>query len=369
MIIIKNTLVVVLLFMLIFGFRLPIIYNSAVFVFLISIVVIFFHQPSFSILQKLAKRRYVLRILLLFILIYVISLLISIFHGTYDITMSNKFIGLFATVIISLFVYSSIYISLKDKNDLIKFIILVFVVQSFIQIISLLSPEFLSIIRQFQDARSSEIGTSDYYHGIRALSLSTELFFGLSGAYGLVLIFFMKYMLDTSSFNNKNIFLFFIISTSMFFVGRTVAIGLAFALLYFVFYKGHIFKLRIMIKIIVFLALALVIIFNMLSTNLQFLITDTVLPTVFDFSSSGQGPRSLHTLNNMLSFEISEKTILLGDGFYTTNGSYYMTIDSGYYRQILFGGIIYLLLNFIYFIIYFAYGKYLIFSSKNDLIF
>jgi cbb3-type cytochrome oxidase subunit 3 len=368
MAIIKKTFAVVLLFMLIFGFRLPVIYNSAILVFFISIIIIASSQQSFSILQKIIKMEYVARILLAFIIIYIVSLNISIYHSTYDTTMANKFIGSFSTIVITLFFYSAVYSNLKDKNDMTKFIILAFVVQSFIQLFSLLSPEFLSVIRLFQDAHSANLMAEDsFYHGIRGLALSTELFFGLSGAYGLVLMFFMKYMLDTKTYNIRNIYLYFLILTSAFFVGRTVAVGFSFAILYFILYKGDIFKFKIIIKTILFLLLALFIMFNLLSVNLQLLITDAILPAVFDFSSKGQGQSSLRVLFESMSIiTINENTILIGDGYYTKNGHYYMVVDSGYYRQILFGGIIYLLLNFIYFITYFMYGKGLQFLSKYE---
>lgn len=55
-----------------------------------------------------------------------------------------------------------------------------------------------------------------------------------------------------------------------------------------------------------------------------------------------QSSSSDNLINNMLIFP-SDKQILVGDGIYTNDDkSYYMHTDSGYLRQIFYGGILYL---------------------------
>lgn len=361
----KAFFAIVLLFMLIFGFRLPIIYNSAILALFISIFIIFFSKKlRFKILQ-LIKSRYIIRIFALLILLFSVSTLIPIFHNTYDFTTLKGLFGIFVTLMITFFVYVSISNRLNNKTDILKYIIIVFFIQSLIQVLALMSPSFLSMIQYFQPQNAIEIAGSDYYQGLRGLSLSTEQFFGLSGAYGLIIILYVKFMLDERRITTLNLIILLILLTSAFFVGRTVVIGLLFAILYFILYQGNANKLKFIYKISMIIIIFSFIIFNLLTSELQSLIIDVILPQVFDSSSSSKANNSLSRLYEMLSISIDEMTYIIGDGYYMKDGHYYMHTDSGYLRQLLYGGIFFILLNFIYQISYFSYGK-LYFISKRE---
>lgn len=365
MALIKNSFSIILLFMLIFGFRLPIVYNSAILVLFISIFIIFFSKKLRLKMAYLIKSRYLIRIFSSLTLLFIVSVLIPIFHNSNDFTILKGLFGILLTLMITLFVYVSISSRLNKKTDIIKYIIIVFFIQSLIQILALVSPSFLSIIQYFQPQNVIEIAGSNYYQGLRGLSLSTEQFFGLSTAYGLVIIFYTKYILDERKMNVPNIMIILILLTSAFFVGRTVVIGLSFSILYFIFYAGNVHKLKFIYKIFMMIVMFSVIIFNLLNNELQQFIVDIILPQVFDIYSNSKANSSLSRLYEMLSISINEMTFILGDGLYMKNGHYYMHTDSGYFRQLLYGGMFFVLLNFIYQIFYFLYGK-LYFTTRRE---
>ena len=362
----KVFVMLILLFILIFGFRLPLIYNSAVLAFFLSLFFIFLSERRFCIFKSIFKLKYINFIFLYTLFIVLVSLIIIIFHQTYDMTYTKKYIGYGATLLITIFIYIVIYPNLKNKTDILKYIVYAFIAQSIIQIIALLNPSFLSFIQLFQDVNAIQISTNSYYQGIRGLSLSSELFFGLSGAYGLACIFFMKYILDNKTLNIFNIFLFLLLVLSAFFVGRTVLIGLLFSLLYYILYRGNMIKIKYIIKVFIVIITFLFVGYNSLTPNTKSLVDNVILPQVFDTSESGKGARSLSALSKMLSIPISEKTLLVGDGRYTLNGAYYKKTDSGYMRQVLYGGIFFVILNFLYLLSYFRLGKNVYFKSNIE---
>lgn len=364
MALIKDVFSIIILFMLIFGFRLPVIYNSAILAFFLSIFIIFFSKNIKHKIKKTIRSKYLIRIFSSLILLLIVSVLIPIFHNTNDFTILKGLFSIFLTLIITIFVYIAISSRLYKKTTIIIFIVIAFFLQSLIQILALVIPSFLTIVQYFQPQNAIEIATSNYYQGIRGLSLSTEQFFGLSIAYGLIIIFHTKYILDEKKINTVNIIIMLILLTSAFFVGRTVVIGLLFSILYFIFYAGNVYRLKLTYKLFMIIMLNYII-FNFLNSESKQFIINIIFPQVFDISSNNKTDNSLSRLYEMLSISMNDKTLIIGDGFYTKDGHYYMRTDSGYFRQLLYGGVFFVLINFIYQIFYFSYGKIYFFSKKE----
>jgi hypothetical protein len=148
-----------------------------------------------------------------------------------------------------------------------------------------------------------------------------------------------------------------------FFTGRTFFVGLGVGLL--MCYLCNIpkkIKLNYTLKcVIVFISLLLIII-SLLPEELYNHVLDLiwyVFEAAFNYAEYGTlSTSSSDTLMDDMYFPISLSTFFFGDGLYTeSDGAYYMHTDSGYMRNVLFGGIPYLLLCI-------AIDYYILFSSS-----
>lgn len=365
----KIFLNVILIFLLLFSFRLPMLFNSTILAFFISIPIIL-KSKDLLLFYHLFISRYMFRIFIVFILVIITSLLPAIFHLTYDITILNKFIGSGATIAISIFIFATMFNDLKDKNTIIKYFVFVFLLQSIIQIFGLVNPTFLSFIQTFQDPNAREV--AEFYQGMRGLALSSDIFFGLSGAYGLIYLLYTAYLIDKENTTYLDFFIFLFLIIGSFFVGKTALIGLIISFLYLLFSK---IRIRNKIKIVIISFFTIVIssfiLYSMLSDGLQDIITEQLLPQAFDIfynyiDTGNYNNYSTTRLTEMLAVPISLENYLIGSGYYTVDGHYYLHTDSGYIRQILYGGILYMLIILIYQKVFLLDLYWLSFENKKE---
>lgn len=222
----------------------------------------------------------------------------------------------------------------------------VFILQSFIIFAAFLNPTVLDIVRGFQF--EGIIDTADRYlnNGIfRGLALSGDQFFGLSASFGLISIIVVKLYLDTSQ--SLWIVLYLILFAANMFVGRTGFVGFAFAFCYLLISdtKG---KLKLIVRVVLFIILALFCIYVFLPPAIKDILDESVFAFAFqlfyNYENSGSfSTSSTDTLLDMWEIDISFLTALIGDGrFVNADGSYYGHVDVGFLRQLLYGGILYL---------------------------
>lgn len=357
----KNIFAIILVFLLVFSFRIPLILNGAILAFIFSIFKILTNRKSQQILSFCFRSKYVVRILIGCVGLSLISFFPSVFHETYDFSVLNRFVGLISTLFFVIFVYSAIFPYLTTKLSLQKIIFIVFGLQSVIQIIAFKSPSFLSIIQLFQDARSIEIGRGEYYKGVRGLALSTELFFGLSCAYGLVYIQYIQYMFEKRRLLISDIGMFLLLIFGTFFVGRSGLLGLVFGFSYILLSNKQSLREVVYRYFKFFIGVVLLLSLSFLVLNESYIrsINDVILPEAFEFIYNYMDNGKLSTsstdgLLEMLQVPIDNQTFLIGQGKYEENGKYYMETDSGYLRQILYGGIGYVFCFMIYQLFFFV---------------
>ncbi|WP_435682129.1 hypothetical protein [Nonlabens sp.] len=264
-----------------------------------------------------------------------------------------------------LFIFSTIvifYASLDEedaKGKAHKYLIYAFVLQSLIIVGAYVSSSVEAFVRSFQDERTQTLG-SETYSGFRALSLSAGQFFWTAGAYTMIIVIAFYEFFLKRSVTLLSIGAFLLIIVGSFFTGRTIFLGIAFALI--------LFLSKIQIKNIVAGLLAMVLLLFMLyllvpDSFYQSSLAKWLLEFYYNYEESGSlSTRSTDALFYEMYFVPDLKTILIGDGMWTVpNGdrmSYYMSTDSGYMRVLLYYG-------FLGVIAYFAFAKFTNYHFKE----
>lgn len=359
--------------------------NTTILVGILFGIKIFINKKYLNTLKKILSQRSVFKVYVGLILIILISIAIPTFHSTYDFSLVKTLINQFICITIGIMLFG--YYKEKNKQEnIIDDIVTAFIIQSLIQLICLISPSINSILNYFRS--DNTILIMQKYSGIRGLSISGSSFFGLAIGYGVAyVLFFTNYIKNKEMGKINKIISFLLLLFGGASAGRTSLIGIILGINLFIYdkikYDGGSIKYKRFIKIspkkIVFNILLVIFMIcgiKYLQINQNKLQINSINQKVHYFLNY-----SLEFLNNFLEkgdftttstsklfnnmyFKIPLRTYLLGDGYYTNiDGSYYMYTDAGYMRNLLYGGIMWLIFLFCYQILFFSWKKrYLIFN-------
>ncbi len=359
---------IILLFCIVFGFPIPYIYNSTVLAGILTLAIFSFKKHSLNNFLIIIKSSYIFYLFLLLFIIIVLSLLWPILHQTYDFTIIKTLVNQIVSLFILIIFYSTFYSTSNSPVEIMNDLINIFLIQTFIQIIAFLSPTAKEVVGIFQN--KSTIDIANKYEGLRGLALSGGQFFCLSFNYGLIYIIFINYFRVTKQNSIVAITKFIFLIAGTFFAGRTGFIGLLFAIMFLIVSGSNIFKnILLLLKLLAAGTIILTVIFLLLPDTTA-LFVKKVFPFAFEyfyhFQKSGNlSTTSTHDLFSKMYFPINPFTFLFGDAKYSgLNNHYYMKTDAGYMRQILFYGIIGVLMFIIYQIVMF-YKPYKI--SKTEI--
>ncbi|TWF44333.1 hypothetical protein FHW36_101253 [Chitinophaga polysaccharea] len=378
----KHSYNVLLVFLVIFNFKIPVIQYSAVFACMLSTVTYARHPKYIAVLKKTASKKYIAAVPLTLLGLILLLPLSPILHQTYDFAILKPYFLQLILICITIYILPILIINAEENIFLyfLKIIVTVFFIQSLIEIFAFMLPPFANLVHFFQKSEIAEMNMG----GLRALALTGNPFFSLSASFGLLYIILFKYFQEQGHriFSLSNVGVFAVCVIGTFFAGRTGFIGILFGLALLIFSARSIyFKLGSIVKIFSILTIAIGIIILLLPAEIYDLVVDKLLPFAFEFVYSYiEGgtvtTTSTDALSNMY-FPISIQTFILGDGRYMDfNGSgYYMSTDAGYMRQILFFGVFGILAMFIYQMVYFvkpvlvALNRRLLSQRYNDLLF
>jgi len=340
---------------------LPFHLSSARLVYLLIFPFFLLNKEWQSSSIKLMKNKKVVVIFsgLTFIVSY--TLLVSTFYNTYDYSIVSPFVNqiiafMFGIIIFSLF-------KLKNKiNDIPKYLIYIFIIQSLIQFFSFISPYFREIFNILRPDHIIKI--AEKYNFMRGLAISGGNFFGLGVSFGLIFIIYSYFWKDI--FKKASVlkylslvFLFFGAMSA----ARSSLAGIGIAVFYLLINKikkldlkfNSIIKLNL-INLSLIIILIITVLFTIYLIDLSFIadrfqnMSKFAFEFVYNFINEGEfSTSSTDVLFNRMYFEVSLKTFFIGDGFYTgPDGSYYMHTDAGYMRNILYFGVIGLIILLIY---------------------
>jgi len=339
-------ILLVLLFLIIYGLRLPVIYNSVTLVSMLLCIGLLFHRKARSRVHILVKDKVVGIVFLILICLLSWTIILPTLSGTNDYTLIRPFIGViicFLTCFLWIIYY---YAKNKDINQFLRSFVIVNVIQCIIMMLAFFSLEVREFIQIFQDPAVVEIG--GFYSGIRGLALTPNAYFGLSYILAVaMLINNYLYFYDTSKRWSYVIF-FVILFIGAMSAGRTAILGSVLSVFLLIYLSVVERKMDLLLKYIfkIMLIVFLIVISVSSFTPSQYLelISDRVLPFAFEFYYGYMENGTFQTASTddlqHMYYAIKWGTFFIGDGIWTVeNGLYYGNTDAGYMRNILFMGI------------------------------
>ena len=341
---------VVILFLIIFSFRIPVLYNTTFLSILLSTCYylytrraipfdFFWHKYNFIVLGGL-------------LVTCVICLGITIFHHQYDIVMLK--VLLVQLSMLGALVYALPILIPKGEEGIAfersaLIICYTFALQGIIQLSGFFIPswgEFLVEMKGEGVAKQVLTGYENLY--FRGYALTGSPFFELPSAFGVAFILFFRLLLVRGysffpGYISYIIFILFFLGSM--FSGRTAFVGLAIALIMCVCILKN--PGRIVLSVLKNMAVVIffaILLFQFLPKEIKLQIEEDVLPFAFEFYYNYTEKGELKTASSdvMLNahyFLPKEETLLIGDGRYMNKtGNNYMYTDAGYMRAVLYGG-------------------------------
>lgn len=331
---------VIILFMLLYSFKIPLIYNSIFFAFVLSIF--FASDGCLSELTMFLKVKNNFVYVFVFSLPFIYYLSLTTFTNEYDYTLINIFIGSLLYYALTIFIVCAVF-SKSSLDEFNNILIIVIALQAAIILFSFSFPAFQQLLDIFRTNESIEISQRYYGGGIRGLALSGSQFFGLSSL--LAVIVFVSAILEYESKKRVWVYLMLIICSIVFMsVGRTAIIGIIFFQLYAILSLKQFVKYSLTL-----LAILPATIFAVLSalSNVDASISQKInnfTSFAFEMFYNYMGGDNLSTSStdklDAMYYVLNTKTFLFGDGLYTNiDGSYYGLTDAGYMRHALAFGV------------------------------
>lgn len=231
----------------------------------------------------------------------------------------------------------------------------IFVIQTFIEIVACMNPStvgaFVRVFNRFDPEKVTGIGSS-----VRGYALSAATTYHLSLVYGVAFIIYIKRLIEKDRITFSKLVQGCLVVIGIFFAGRTGFVGVGIACLYFMlsFRVSAKQKISAIIKFSVLLAFVISCFFAIAPKGLKTMVIDNLIPYAFEFvyqklDSGKAQTASTNQLKNMWATDFDTKELVIGSGKYTdTDGKYYMHVDPGVLRHLLYGGIIFYILLLLY---------------------
>lgn len=336
-----------LVFCYIFSFPIISVVDSTILVGIVLFIFFLIHPKFRERLYKIFKSRKLIECFLVSMFICIWSLFCLVLNGSSDFSFLVTFFHLIVSLIIGIIMVAYLW---EIRFNFINLIIIAFLLQTIIQWICFFSENFFMMTAMFRP--ESSIQNYIKYTGIRGLAISGTGFFGIASAYGLAVIL---YVTDYNTLFKKSLLKiigYFFLCSGVFFAGRTGYIGIFFSVFYLCLKKHkEVIPYKSFIRFFVLLFFLLLCIVLILRTRniegFEILYNYTFEPLINLFNGNGFSATSLDSLSNMY-IDIPLKTFFIGDGLYEVNGGYYMSTDVGYFRPVLFSGLIGLLSLFLF---------------------
>jgi hypothetical protein len=233
--------------------------------------------------------------------------------------------------------------------------------------------DFLSSLRP-----ESMIGTLEEAP-FRFYCLSGNSFFDLPAGFGLSIILFFRILFIQEQNYFRGIWkliVFFLLFVGCTFIGRTSFVGFSLALLLVLLMSSEpAVKLMQGIRSLAAISLFVYLFLFTIGSGQRKYLEDHIFPFAFEFFYNYNETKRLSTASSdaleTMYYPLSDQTLKEGDAKYQSGDVFYGHTDAGYMRNLLFGGIPYLLMLVIYQSLFFfsplrlGYHR-LIHEDRND---
>lgn len=277
------------------------------------------------------------------------SILPLLINGTTEKGVIFQYIKALILFVFGLSIYNLFYHHAEGKTQFIRDLKIGIGVQSAVGFLGLLGIPFMIELALSTNAILPRFYGSEQEY--RLYNITSIAFFQLSLFYVMLLHFLLAYNENQNSMSSIFVFLLLCIGLIS---GRTFLFLSAISILVY-------FKWRYIPALIAFAVLCIILALNF-SDNKYVLHALEPLINILKLINLGQGLNDLSQISSSSENLVKNhlympqlKQILMGDGYYyTADGRYYGATDSGFIRQVLYGGVSYLLICFL-FTAYFVY--------------
>jgi len=361
---------VFVVFLIIFNWRIPVLYNSVAVAMLLLIVYYLYNKAAIPVTYFF--QRHNATILIATIALGVIVFAIPVFHGTEVLSGLEKrvwvqFMMLAAMILaIPLLIEGAEDVAFEKISAI---ICCAFALQGLIHLTGfLVAPigDFLFEMKpeSLQAAVSNPMLSLSRF---RTYALTGSIFFELPAAYGIACILFFRLSLTQEQqyiTGWQQYAILFLILGGIILSGRTGFVGLGIGVCFWILFSYQRiiqFFARNVWKIILIVSIILIVFNFLLSSKQRDALIEEVFPYAFEAYYNWRDAGKFTTNSTDLNFSeefyyyLRDETLLVGQGLERdelhTVG--YQSTDAGYMRSILFGGIPFLICLIIYQSLYF----------------
>ena len=355
---------VIILFMIVFNFRMPYVYNSVV---LADIFVVFYYLfERKSIPTTYFYLRFNVIILIGTIILTLINIAFTVFHGQYYFLYTKR-------LVLEFFMLSSFILALPifiedGENEAYEkmsvIICYAFALQGLIHLTGYLYKPFGEFLYDLKGPEFKDYIESNYIDKFRGYALTGSIFFELPAAYGVACIMFFRLQLMEGQkylTGLKAYVVLFLLVAGISLSGRTGFMGAFMGLFFFLFYSFHKFSswVKNTWKMVTAVILALVFFYFLISPEQRSSLSDEVFPFAFEayYNWRDKGTLSTGSSDELIHghyYSIKDETLFVGHGAPGGVGNSYQSTDAGYMNAVIFGGITYILCLSIYQFLYCA---------------
>lgn len=299
---------------------------------------------------------YIFRCFCLLLFIVGFSVIYPMIFQTLDFSLVTILITQVIHYICATFFFAFLDYHKISFEELCNAFINIFIIQTVIQCIACALPTTIgAVVRKFNRFDSeSVIGLGNR---VRGWALSAATTYHLSLIYGVAFIIYIKTIINTKKITCIQIIKGLLIFLGIFFAGRTGFVGVGIASLYFIITMHVSLKKKILTILKVFFVLTIIITSFLLIApkSIKNLVVDNLIPYAFEFvyskfESGKAETASTNQLKDMWHKDFDDMEIIRGSGRYMdhTGKHYYMSVDPGVLRHLLYGGIIFYTLLIVY---------------------
>lgn len=241
-------------------------------------------------------------------------------------------------------------------DELCNAFINIFLAQTVIQCVAFTQPStvgtFVRLFNRFDSDKVLGIGSN-----VRGFALSAATTYHLSLIYGVAFIIYIKSLIESKKIGVLSIVKGLIIFIGIFFAGRTGFVGVGIGCIYFLITrKANIRKkIRAFLYLSAVTACTIVLFLSFAPKKMKGQVINNLIPYAFEFvyaklDSGKAQTASTNQLQQMWQRDFDDMELVCGSGKYmdSTGEHYYMRVDPGVLRHLLYGGIIFYALLFVY---------------------
>jgi hypothetical protein len=359
----KLAIKIIVLFLIIFRFRLPVLFDTTILAIVLSSI--YYLVTRKALLFTYFFNRYVIIIIIGLLLLVWIVVFITVAHGAYDFVMLRIF-GFQIIMLVAMIYALPLFLEGDEEHAFPVASLLVcyaFAVQGFIQLTAFLIPSFGDFMISIKPEHWQDfLINSNLRQTFRGYALSGSFIFELPAGFGVAWILFVRILTikdQTYITGYKPYLMFILFFAGSMLSGRTAFVGLsmAAAMGLFLIKNPFTFILRNLAPMAVFTVL-LAVSYTFLPAKQKQALLNDVFPFAFEayytYKETGRiatGSSDVIIYNHY--YRLPDKTLLYGDGKFVVKGGFYGYTDAGYMRNALYGGIPYILCLIIYQLLYF----------------